>query len=172
MSRDEVLEHRHTLFEVRENRVLNSTTSFCTCLLRLGHQTTHTSQLLNLVLRTTGSGIQHHINSVEALVGLGHLLQQDLTQTVVDMCPGIDNLVVTLVVGDEAHVIVIGDGLYLIITFLYQFLLLLRDDDIIEVEGKTGEVSHTVTKVLDTVEELTSLSKTNMLDHVGNDVTQ
>ena len=55
MRRDEVFEHRHTLLKVRENWVFNNLLSFCTSLLRLGHQSTHTRKLLNLVFRTTGS---------------------------------------------------------------------------------------------------------------------
>ena len=88
------------------------------------------------------------------------------------MGPGIDNLVVTLVVGDETHVIVLGNLLNLGITFLNQFLLRLRNDDIVKVERQTCLVSHAVTKVLDTIQELTSLSETYVLDNIGNDVAQ
>ncbi len=43
VGRDKVLQHGHTLFEVRQNRVLNGLTTFVrTGLLRLGHQTTDT----------------------------------------------------------------------------------------------------------------------------------
>ena len=52
---DEVLEYRHTLLKVRDNRVLDNLMSLSTCLHRLGHKTTHTRKLLNLVLRTTGT---------------------------------------------------------------------------------------------------------------------
>ncbi len=54
VGRDEVFEHRQTLLEVRKNRVLDYLTTFGTTLLRLGHKTTHTGELTNLVLRTTG----------------------------------------------------------------------------------------------------------------------
>ena len=88
------------------------------------------------------------------------------------MGPGIDNLVVTLIVGDETHVIVLGNLLNLSITLLNQFLLSLRNDDIVKVERQTSLVSHAVTEVLDTIEELASLSETYVLDDVGNDVAQ
>ena len=55
VGRDEVLQHRHTLLEVRQNRVLNNLVSLGTGLLRLGHQTTDTGELLDLVLTTTGT---------------------------------------------------------------------------------------------------------------------
>ena len=53
--RDEVFEGRHTFFEVCLNWVLDNLSALGTCLLRLGHQTTHTGQLSNLILRTTGA---------------------------------------------------------------------------------------------------------------------
>ena len=128
--------------------------------------------MLNLVLRTTGSRVEHHEHSIEALVGLGHLLQQDVTDIVINMGPGIDDLVIALIVGNEAHVIVVGDLTHLVVTLLDQFCLLLRDDDIVEVERQTSQISHAVTEVLDTVEELTGLCEANVLDHVSDDITQ
>ena len=113
---DKVLQHRHTLLKVRKDRVLNNLRTFCTSLLRLSHQTTHTRQLLNLILRTTGSGIKHHIHSVESLVCLGHFLHQDITQVGVNVSPSINYLVVTLLVGNETHIIVVGDFLNLLLT--------------------------------------------------------
>ena len=88
------------------------------------------------------------------------------------MCPGIDNLVVTLVISDEAHVVVLGNLANLLVTLLHQVLLGLRDDDIVKVERQTGLVSHAVTEVLNTVQELASLSEAYVLDDIGNDVTQ
>ena len=172
VSRDEVLQHGHTLLEVRQNGVLNNLVSLGTGLLRLSHQTTDTGELLNLVLTTTGTGVEHHEHGVEALVGLGHLLQQNVTDVIVDMGPGIDNLVVTLVIGDEAHVIVVGNLTNLLVTLGNEFSLLLRDDDVIEVERQTSLVSHTVTKVLDTIEEFASLGETDILDDGTNNVAQ
>ena len=113
---DKVLQHRHTLLKVGKDRVFNDLRTFSTSLLRLSHQTTHTRQLLNLILRTTGSGIKHHIHSVESLVCLGHFLHQDITQVGVNVSPSINNLVVTLLVGNETHIIVVGDFLNLLLT--------------------------------------------------------
>ena len=134
MRSDKVLQHRHTLLKVRKDRVLNDLRTFCTSLLRLSHQTTHTRQLLNLILRTTGSGIKHHVYSVESLVSFSHLLHQDVTQVGIYVSPCIDNLVVTLLVGDETHVIVVGDFLNLLATTLNDSLLLWWDNDITKVK--------------------------------------
>ena len=172
VGRDEVLQHGHTLLEVRQDGVLNNLVSLGTGFLRLGHQTTDTGELLNLVLTTTGTGVKHHKHGVEALVGLGHLLQQDVTDVVVDVSPGIDHLVIALVVRDEAHVIVVGNLTDVLVTLGNQLGLLLRDDDVVEVERQTGLVGHAVAQVLDTVEELAGLSETDVLDDVGDDVAQ
>ena len=88
------------------------------------------------------------------------------------MCPCIDNLIVTLLVGDEAHVVVVHDGLYLPVTLLYDARLLLRDNDIVEVEGQSGHVCHTVTEVLDTIEERTGACHTYSLDNISDDAAK
>ena len=49
VGRDEVLEHRQTLLEVRKNRVLDDLAAFGTGFLGLGHKATHTGQLTDLV---------------------------------------------------------------------------------------------------------------------------
>ena len=146
--------------------------TFSTCLLRLSHQTTHTRQLLNLVLRTTGSRVKHHIHSVESLISLGHFLHQHITEVGVYMSPGIDNLVVTLLIGNETHIIVIGDFLNLLMTLSHDFFLLWWNNDITKVERKTGNVSHTITEVLDTIEELAGLCHTDSLDYIRNKSAQ
>ena len=88
------------------------------------------------------------------------------------MRPGIDHLIITLIIGNESHIIVVGNLTYLIVTLLNQISLLLRDDDIIEVERQTCQICHTVTKVLNTIEELAGLSKTNILNHISDDATK
>ncbi len=141
-------------------------------LLGLGHQTADAGELLDLVLRTTGAGVEHHEHGVEALVGLGHLLHQDVADVVVHVRPGVDDLVVALVVGNEAHVVVVGNLLHLLVTLADELCLLLGDDDVIEVERQAGQVGHAVTQVLDAVEELAGLGEAHVLDDVGNDVAQ
>ena len=172
VGRDEVFQHRHTLLEVRQDGVLNNLGTLGTGFLGLGHQTTHTGELANLVLRTTGTGVEHHEYGVEALVGLGHLLHQHIAQVVIDVCPRINNLVVTLVVGDETHIVVFSNLAYFLVTLLHQVFLGLRDNDVVEVERQTCLISHAITEVLDSVKELAGLGKAYVLDYIGNDVTQ
>ena len=172
VGRDEVLEHAHTFLEVRKNRVLNNLSTFSSCLLRFCHKSTHTGQLTNLVFRTTGSRVKHHVDGVESLVSLSHLLHQDVTQLVIYVCPGVNYLVVTLVVCDESHVIVVGNLTHFLITFCNEVGLLLRNDDIVKVERQTSQICHTITKVLDTVEELAGTGKAHSLNYVGNNIAK
>ena len=171
MGRDEVLQHRHSLLKVRKDGILNGK-RFGTSLLRLGHQTTHTTQLANLTRTTTGSTVKHHIHSVEALVGLLHRLHQHSRELVVDMCPGINNLVVTLLIGDESHSVLRRDTFNLVITLLDECFFLLRNDNITQVEGQSAFISQTITEVLDTIEELAGTCYTHCLDDVGDDAAQ
>ena len=106
------------------------------------------------------------------MVGLCHLLHQDVAQVVVDVGPGVDYLVVTLRVGDESHVVVLGNLAHFLVTTLHESFLFLWNDDVVEVERKSGKVCHAITKVLDTVEELACLGETYGLDYVGNDVAK
>ena len=57
-------------------------------------------------------------------------------------------------------------------TAIHDFLLFWRDDDIVEVERKTCNVSHAVTEVLDAVEELAGASHTYSLNNVGDESAQ
>ena len=50
------------------------------------------------------------------------------------MCPDINYLVVTFIIGDETHIIVTDHLLYLFITSLNECLFLFRDNDITQVE--------------------------------------
>jgi len=78
VSRNKVLKHGQTFLKVRKNRVFNNLCALGTGLLRLGHQTTHTRQLTNLFLRTTGTGIKHHKYRVETLVVILNGLVKDV----------------------------------------------------------------------------------------------
>ena len=172
VGRDEVFQHRQTLLEVRKNRVLDNLAAFGAGLLGLCHKTTHTGQLTNLVFRTTGTRVEHHVYSVEALVGIGHLLHKDVGKAAVDVCPDIDNLVVAFGVGDETHRIVVHHFLYVLVTFSHNFLFFGGDNHVAEVERQTAAECHVVTEVFDVVEELCRAGNTAFFDYSGDDVTQ
>ena len=50
------------------------------------------------------------------------------------MCPDINNLIISFIVGYEPHAVVIQHFLNLFIAFGYEFRFFLGDDHIIEVE--------------------------------------
>ena len=171
--RDEVFEHRKSLLEVREDRVLDDLlTALDTRFLRLGHQTAHTAQLTDLLLRTSGAGVEHHVDRVETVVVLHQRVDHHLREFGVDVRPDVDDLVVTLVVGDQTHVVVLHDGVRTVVTLLHELLLLLGDNHRVEVERQTALESHAVTHVLDVVEERGHLVGAGLLHHHGDDVAQ
>ena len=170
--RNEVLQHGHTLLEVGDDRVLDDLRTLGTSLLRLCHQTTHTGELGNLVGRTTRTGVEHHIYGVEALVVFGHVLHHGSLQVGIDVRPGIDDLIVTLLVGDETHIVVVRDLVDFLLTLGHDAVLLLRHDDIVKVEGETGNIGHVVTEVLDTVEEGAGAGHVHGLDYISDQSTQ
>ena len=88
------------------------------------------------------------------------------------MCPSIDDLVITFVVRDETHTIIIGNAFHFFVSAANQFLFFFRNDNITQVERQTAHVCHTITQILDTVQEFASTSHTYRLDHVGDDAAQ
>ena len=143
-----------------------------TRLLRLGHKATHTAQLTDLLLRTAGARVKHHVYRVETVVVLDQRVDHYLRQLGIDVRPNVDDLVVTLVVGDKTHVVVLHDGVRTLVTLLHELLLLLGDNHRVEVERQTALESHAVTHVLDVVEERSHLVGAGLLHHHGDDVAQ
>src|SRR5699024_2928652 len=74
----EVLQYVQTLTEVGLDRQLDGPSG------GIRHQSTHTRQLLDLLIRTTGSGVRHHIDIVIFL----QTSQQCRSQAVVGCSPG------------------------------------------------------------------------------------
>ena len=172
VSRDKILQHRQTFLKVRKNRVFNNLTTFCTTFLRFCHQTTHAGQLTNLFFRTTGSRIHHHIDRVETIIISSQLLHQCIGQLAVNMCPSINNLVITFVVGNEPHVIVVHNLFNFVITFFHQRLFFRWDQNVSQVEGQTTFESHIITQILDIIQELSRTGNTTSLDHLTDDITE
>ena len=91
MGGHEVFQYVQTFTEVRLNWQLNGVTG---C---IGHQTTHTCKLFNLLVRTTGSGVSHHVD----VVVLIKTIQQRLSKGIVSLFPGIYNFFVTFFLCNE-----------------------------------------------------------------------
>ena len=63
----------------------------------IGHQSSHTCQLFDLFIGTTRSGVSHH----EDVVVFIQTAQQSFGQLVIGILPGLNNLFVTLFLGDQ-----------------------------------------------------------------------
>ncbi len=88
------------------------------------------------------------------------------------MCPDVDDLVVTLVVGDEAHRVVVEHFVDLLVTLAHILLFLCGNEHVAEVERQTALECHVVTEVLDVVKELGRAGNTAIFDYLGDDGTQ
>ena len=89
MRRNEVFQNGQAFTEVGFDRTVNDTTG------RIGHQTTHTCQLTNLLFVTAGTGVSHHGNRIELVHGGFHQLVGNLIGCFV---PQIDYLTITFVI--------------------------------------------------------------------------
>ena len=130
MRRNKVLQHGEPLLEVREDRVFDDLPSIAAALLRFSHQATHAGELTNLLLRSTGSGIHHHKNGIEAVVVRTELIDERFGELAVDVGPCVDDLVVSLVVGDETHVVVGRNLLHFVVPLLDDCFLFGRDEHV------------------------------------------
>ena len=154
VGRDEVLQHGEAFLKVRKNRVFNSLTSANgTGLLRFSHQATHTCELANLLCTTTGSGVHHHEDGVEALVSLFHRLHQGFRNLIGNRGPSINDAVITTIIGNNTGIVRLGDFLYFSITIGNYFVLISRNQDIIQVEAQATLERLAVTEVLDIIQE-------------------
>src|SRR5271154_3463888 len=138
VSRDEVLQNRQTLAEVRRDRSLDDFTR------RLRHQATESRQLANLLLGTAGARVGHDENRVERRPGDGLalvVLAEDLgrqsfdngaADLILNFGPDIDDLVVALAVGDDAVVVLLLNLADLLLRAVEQMRLLRRNGHVLD----------------------------------------
>ena len=97
------------------------------------------------------------------------MLHDDCGQFLVDIFPRVNNLTITLVIGDKTHVITCIEFIYNRVTFVNPLFTFLRNEDIVKVEAQTAAECTVVTEVFDIIEELRSTSHTTNLNDVGDD---
>ena len=128
-SGNEVFQDIQTFAVVRTNGHLDGLTcSVC-------QQAAHTGQLLDLVHRTTRTGVCHH----EDLVVLRQVCRQSLGDLVGGSLPDVDGLGVALVLGDQAAVEQLADLRDLLVGVGDQLVLLGRDDSVTDSDGDSGQ---------------------------------
>ncbi len=139
-----VLQYVQSFTEIRLDRQLNG----MTC--GIGHQSTHTGQLLNLLIGTTRSGISHHIDVVVFI----QTIQQRLGQNLVRLLPGFNNLFVTLFLGNQSALIVARNLIHRILRILNQLRLLRRHGHIGNRYGHCRSCRVLITHSLDVIQHL------------------
>src|SRR5690606_11389597 len=135
-------------------------------------ETAHTTKLTDLLPRTTGTGVHHHVDRVEALLILFELLHEGIGQQRVRTSPDIDYLVVALVVCDQTHHVVVPNCINFFLSSGNKFTFLSRDLHIIETHRETTLVRHLESKVFDIIEELRSLRQTCKFEDIRDDGLQ
>src|SRR5208282_4273858 len=138
VGRDEVLQHREPLAEVRGDRSFDNFTR------RLRHQAAQTRQLANLLLGTARAGVGHDEDRIErrpgdslALVVFaehlgGQPLDNGAAYLVLHFGPDIDDLVVALAVGDHAVVVLLLNLADLLLRAFEQMRLLRRNRHVLD----------------------------------------
>ncbi len=96
-------------------------------------------------------------------------VEEHLGDLVVRLRPDVDDLVVALVVGDEAHRVVLFGLLHRLVGLFDELLLLVRNDDVGEGERHARGRGAAEAHVLDRVQEVRRLLKAGLLQDAGND---
>ncbi len=99
MSRNEILQYVQSLTEIGLNRQLDGMAG------GIRHQSAHSGKLLNLLIRTTGSRVSHHINIIIFIQSA----EQVMRQLIVCILPGLNNLFIALLLRDQATAVVLGN---------------------------------------------------------------
>ena len=118
--RDEVLQNVQTFTEVRLDRKLDSTSR------RICHKSTHAGKLLDLLVRTTGSGICHHMDVIVTTQSV----KKCLSYLIVSILPNGDNIFITLLLSEKTSGEVPGDIFNLLLGVSQDLLLLGRNHHI------------------------------------------
>src|SRR5215217_4762244 len=144
VGRGEVLQHRKAFHEVGLHRLLDDLA------LRVRHQAAHTGELGEVVVVTTGAGVGHHVDRVQA----PEVVLHRLLNLVLGLGPERYDALQPLVVGDEALVPLVFDLVDLTLETLEYLLFLLRHDDVVLADRDAGLGSRVEADPLQVVEEL------------------
>ena len=120
MGGNEVLQYVKTFTEVGFDRKFDGMTS------GICHQSSHTCQLLDLLVRSSRTGIRHHIDVV-VLIKSG---QQIVGQLIIRGLPGFDNLFIALLLSDKTAAVVLCNVIYSCLSISNQLRLACRHSHI------------------------------------------
>ena len=148
ISRNKVLKRLKTLTEVCLNWKVDGFTG------HICHQASHTSKLAKLCLRTTSSRVSHHVNWVVLCKACKHLRAEKIGA----LGPCVNNLNVTLSLGEEAVLVVLVDLVNAVLCLLKKLWLMLRNNSIPDRNGQTGKRCVVETSFLDVVQDWLNIS--------------
>ena len=134
----------------------------------VGDQAAHTGQLADLLHGAAGAGVRHHEDGVVAV----QVLLQGVGDVVGGLLPHLHHLLVALVVGHEAHLVLVLDVQHLLLGGGHQLVLLgrhghVRDGDR---DGRQGGVL--VAGGLDGVQHLSGHGEAVLVDGAVHDLAQ
>src|SRR4051812_9331036 len=160
VGRDEVLEDREAFGEVRLHRTLEDLA------LRIRHQAAHTGELADLLERASGSRVGHHVDRVEVIEVLDHLL----TDLVGRRVPLLDDRVVALFLSDQAHVVLVVDLRDLALVAVQDLLLDRRNDGVVLGDRDAGLGREVEAQLLERVQHGRGRVSAVLLDQTLDDV--
>ena len=162
MCGNEILQYVQTFTEVRLDRKFDGLTG------RIRHKSTHTGQLLDLLIGTTGSGISHHVNVIVTV----QTVQKCICQVGIRFLPNLDNGSVTLLIGQEAHIEVLRDLIHNLLCLFQDILLVGRHGHVRNGYGDTAQRRILVSDGLYIIQHFCRLGSTMDIDTLVQDLLQ
>ena len=144
---DEVLEDRHPLPEVAPDGDVDDPAR------RVGHQAAHRAELADVALVPAGAGRGHHRDRPVRLEALHHLVGQLAGR----LLPDVDDLLVALVLGDEAALELAVDLGDVLVRRLEPLALVLGDLDVPQADRHPAAGREVEADALDAVGEMRGL---------------
>ena len=161
VSGNEVFQYGQTFTEVRFDRQFDDTA------VRGCHQTTHTSQLFDLSVGTTGTGVGHH----EDVVVFTQTSQQCHSDLIIGNVPSFDNFLVTFFVCHQTTTELSGDHIYFCFRFCQIFRFFLRNFHIGYGYSHSCSCGEFVTQGFDLIQYISCLCCTAAVDALVDDLT-
>ena len=158
---NEVFQYGQTFTEVCLDRQFDDTA------VRGCHQTTHTCQLFDLSVGTTGTGVCHHIN----VVIFPQTCQQCCRNLIIGNVPCLDNLLVTFLIRHQTTSEFLCNHINLGFCFLQIFCLLLRNFHIGNGYGHCRSCGEFVTQRFDFIQYGCSFCCTTAVDALIDNLT-
>ena len=158
----EVVQHGHALPEVGLDGDLDGAAG------GVGHQAAHTGELTDLLHGATGAGVGHHEDGVVLVQAAG----QGVGHVVGGLLPLPHHQLVALVVGDEAHVVLVLDAHDALFRLVDQPVLLIGHRHVGDGDGDGGDGGVVIAGGLDVVQHLGGAGEAVLLDGAVHDLAQ